>query len=663
MNLILNLSTLALRQLVDSACATVGIKEGGEAAVKVAGVLYERFHDQSQRLTAALQNANARAWRALEISLAGDSWWERCKAAVARAEDKAFAQQVRTFLDTAKWPELANRTKFREQCLAELRAARKAGCLSGEIRERELAEKVADFARFSDPLRLLDAEWQMVDGMALALKPKYANLAWLLTHRPKDGGSDRISILVAGVRYFFRRAVEEDEKLARGLTFAQLDHVGRGQQVGFAKLEHLTKCQEAGFAALHLAISQGDERLEKLLGDVHAVVVETHTDVRKLHGKIDGQSVQLHQVLDLLRSGQGSHQQKSYPYDGLSIQEEFAEWQRRYSSGGTSSWMRERVAIRLSVWKTAAEQGVMEAQVLLGDCYFDGIGVVKDYSASLRCWLPAAHKGVGSIAYLVAVLIRRLIGSGSSDDEAKAFPYYLTAASSGYAKAFLRTGVCYLNGIGTAKEIEKALYWLRRSAEEARDEEAAGVLGDLYREGKDGFQTDLQEALKWYQKANRPIMVGMVKREIEEDRQKQEMKARVAGRFQNNRDNTITDHKHGLMWIKSPELVEGTLGQFGTKLKLKWDKAVAICRILRVAGHSDWRLPTVPEWQSLFDDPATPPHSLFSFVNGGDYYWTASEDLVCKGNAWQVRIWDTSLKIYSYGKGADEFVVAVRSLT
>lgn len=49
MSLILSLSTLALRQVVDSACSAVGVKEGGEAAVKVAAFLYERFTDQSQR--------------------------------------------------------------------------------------------------------------------------------------------------------------------------------------------------------------------------------------------------------------------------------------------------------------------------------------------------------------------------------------------------------------------------------------------------------------------------------------------------------------------------------------------------------------------------------------------------------------------------------------
>jgi hypothetical protein len=87
MSLILSLSTLALRKAVDGACTAVGVKEAKDTAVAVVALLNERFTDHSQHLTAALQGANERAWRALELSLGGESLWERCKAATARTED------------------------------------------------------------------------------------------------------------------------------------------------------------------------------------------------------------------------------------------------------------------------------------------------------------------------------------------------------------------------------------------------------------------------------------------------------------------------------------------------------------------------------------------------------------------------------------------------
>ena len=85
MSIFFSLSSLALRQVVEGACAAVGLKESGEAVV---GFLTGRFTDQSQRLTTALRQASDNAWKALEIALAGDSLWDRCKSAVARAEER-----------------------------------------------------------------------------------------------------------------------------------------------------------------------------------------------------------------------------------------------------------------------------------------------------------------------------------------------------------------------------------------------------------------------------------------------------------------------------------------------------------------------------------------------------------------------------------------------
>ena len=80
------------------ASKAVGIDSGGEAVVKF---LADRFTDHSQKLTAALQTANDRAWKAIEVALAGDSLWERCKVTLASAEDQAFREQVRAFLDVS----------------------------------------------------------------------------------------------------------------------------------------------------------------------------------------------------------------------------------------------------------------------------------------------------------------------------------------------------------------------------------------------------------------------------------------------------------------------------------------------------------------------------------------------------------------------------------
>jgi hypothetical protein len=58
MGILLDLSTLALREVVDEALQAVDM---GSGAVAVANVFTARFTDHGQKLTAALQKANERA--------------------------------------------------------------------------------------------------------------------------------------------------------------------------------------------------------------------------------------------------------------------------------------------------------------------------------------------------------------------------------------------------------------------------------------------------------------------------------------------------------------------------------------------------------------------------------------------------------------------------
>src|SRR5262249_56351427 len=94
----------------------------GEVALKGAvQQLANHFVDHSERLTHALHRANERAWKALELALAGDSFWEKCQRALARSEDQAFHKQVRAFLDSIPPTQLPlDKAGFRQHCLQEL---------------------------------------------------------------------------------------------------------------------------------------------------------------------------------------------------------------------------------------------------------------------------------------------------------------------------------------------------------------------------------------------------------------------------------------------------------------------------------------------------------------------------------------------------------------
>jgi hypothetical protein len=224
MGLFRSLSLIALRQVTAGAAQAAGLA-GAEG---VAGFLTDRFTDHSQRLVIALRSANERAWQALEVALAGESLWNK----LDDADDKAFRQQVRVFLDATPLeglpaqsaddlprssadlsagrpavgggrPAVGASTEFRQLCLRELRAARRSGLLLADpLRPDDLAKRAADFTRFDDPAALLEREGQALDGVAGELREAgHASLARLVSLRPADGPP----LLVRAVRFFFRR--------------------------------------------------------------------------------------------------------------------------------------------------------------------------------------------------------------------------------------------------------------------------------------------------------------------------------------------------------------------------------------------------------------------------------------------------------------------------
>jgi hypothetical protein len=275
-----SLSALALRQVLGGICRAAGLEAGAAAVEAVTETIVRRFTDHSQRLAVALQKASDSAWRALEVSLAGDSWWQRVQRAFARAEDRAFREQVAAFLKATPLAGLSGHgEEFREQCLRELRQARSRSLLDDPAPPEELAASAGRFAAFTDPHAFLEAEWQAVASLADSLRaaglPSLAHLIGLRT------GPD-LPLLVLAVRYFFRRQIEEDAELFRGLAAGQLEHLGQAQ--------------EEGFAALEQALREHGARLEETLANVQSVVVETHADVRDIKSAMERQARQLEAV-------------------------------------------------------------------------------------------------------------------------------------------------------------------------------------------------------------------------------------------------------------------------------------------------------------------------------------------------------------------------------
>jgi regulation of enolase protein 1 (concanavalin A-like superfamily) len=307
MGIALDLSSLALDSVVEAACQVVGARAGEQLANGVVRLLAKQFTDQSTRWTRALARVNERAWRALEIALAGDSFWDRCKISLASGDEKAFRGQVLGFLDALPAGSLpADRDVFRRECWQELRRARKAGALSGAVAPDKLAQRAGTFVRYREPHLQVRAQQQMAAHMAQTLRDAgYPNLAQLLTL------GDGPSLLVVAARYFLRRAIEEDAQLFQGLSFSQMEQVQSSQEQGFATLARL----------FH---EQGD-RLGALLDDVAETVEQTHSAVLDVRQELQRQGEQnrdLYQAVLNLQARFDLLHRDLRPRDSLSIRDE-----------------------------------------------------------------------------------------------------------------------------------------------------------------------------------------------------------------------------------------------------------------------------------------------------------------------------------------------------
>jgi serine/threonine protein kinase len=241
--------------IVNTLCALAVRHYMGESADRVVAALLDHVDDHSLRVTRALHTANDRAWRALELALAGDSWWDRFKGKLARREDQALAQQIRAFLDANPLREFAGQPGTQPQlCLRDLQAARQAGHLNARPEVNEVARQVQAFKRYHDSEALVKQDMEVIGQLAAHVKGAgFAHLSWLLELQVQQG----TSLLLIAVRYYFRRAMEEDRELFQGFTFE--------------KLEGLSEAQEKGFLALQAALVQQAARLDEML----SLAVET----------------------------------------------------------------------------------------------------------------------------------------------------------------------------------------------------------------------------------------------------------------------------------------------------------------------------------------------------------------------------------------------------
>jgi TPR repeat protein len=73
------------------------------------------------------------------------------------------------------------------------------------------------------------------------------------------------------------------------------------------------------------------------------------------------------------------------------------------------------------------------AQYMLGQCYYNGSGVGKDYARAFACYEKAAEQGNAGAQYMLGQCYYN--GNGVEQDYKKAFEWYKKSAEQGNKEA------------------------------------------------------------------------------------------------------------------------------------------------------------------------------------------------------------------------------------
>jgi len=157
--------------------------------------------------------------------------------------------------------------------------------------------------------------------------------------------------------------------------------------------------------------------------------------------------------------------------------------------------------LALPICKKEAEQGRVNAQVLLGAVYTLGMGVKQDSVEAMKWWRKAAEQGDVDAQFQLGLAYAR--GDGVKNNATETAKWWRRAAEQGHAEAQFQLARMYIEGATREQSFAEAtaevLKWYRKAAEQGHAE-AQFSLGVIYDSGL-LVKKDYTEAIKWYRKA------------------------------------------------------------------------------------------------------------------------------------------------------------------
>jgi len=127
--------------------------------------------------------------------------------------------------------------------------------------------------------------------------------------------------------------------------------------------------------------------------------------------------------------------------------------------------------------------GTPEEQYKLGNAYYRGDGVTKDYAKAVEWFRKAADQGMPESQYMMGLIYDR--GEGLPQDFVEAVAWYRKAGEQGYVAAQFELGNKYAAGEGVPQNYTEAYVWFSLAAaagHEAAREERDKYAGKLSKE-------------------------------------------------------------------------------------------------------------------------------------------------------------------------------------
>jgi TPR repeat protein len=150
------------------------------------------------------------------------------------------------------------------------------------------------------------------------------------------------------------------------------------------------------------------------------------------------------------------------------------------------------------VWiRSAADCGLIAAQLRLGRMLLEGTGVPRDGSAALAWFRRAAGRGDAEAMNMVGRCLEN--GWGTTADPRQAAGQYRAAAQRGYDWGEYNFGNMLFDGRGVPCDRTLAVYWYRRAARQGHAR-AMNLLGRCLEQGW-GCDPDLPAAALWYERS------------------------------------------------------------------------------------------------------------------------------------------------------------------